>query len=112
MRGQPQIEAHLRNEKARISHIKGSSALFPHAHSQGDIPAEQKQRHRSPQIERAKRLSTTLKEGTAKTFFTNLAIRLEGTLESLKLRRLPLRLYRRETNPHDENWYIQRSRSE
>ena len=70
--------------RARMSHIKGSSVLFPHAHSRRDIPSEQKQRHCLLAIERAKGLRSTLREGTAKIFFTNLTLKLEGTLESLK----------------------------
>ena len=69
--------------KARMSHIKGSSVLFPHAYSKRDIPVGQKKNHCSLAIERAKRLSTTLKDGTAKTFYTELVQKLQSTLESL-----------------------------
>ena len=62
--------------EARMSHIKCSSVLFPHAHSRRGIPAEQKQRHYTIAIERAKRLNTTLREGTEKLVFTSLVLKL------------------------------------
>ena len=67
-----------------MSHIKGCSVLFTRAQSRRDIPRAQNQRHHSLATERAKRLSTTLKERTAKIFFTNLAVKSEETVESLK----------------------------
>ena len=69
--------------KARMSHIKGSSVLFPHAYSKRDITIGQKKNHCLLAIERAKRLSTALKDGSAKKFYTELAEKLQSTLESL-----------------------------
>ena len=69
--------------KGRMSYIKGSTVLFSHAYSKKDIPVAQKKDHCSLAIERAKRLCTTLNDGTAKTFYTELVQKLQSTLESL-----------------------------
>ena len=69
--------------KARIPYIKGSTVLFPHAYSKKDISFGQKKNHCLLAIERAKRLSSTVNEGTAKTFYTKPVPKLQSTLESL-----------------------------